>query len=1350
MEGGNQFGETLQVSLEPGELINGRFSADLDFGEGAFDGSARFLELAVRSPATGSGGDQGMTTLSPRQKLCAAPFALQVVGQGPPGEQGSQGPIGPQGEPGPQGETGPPGPQGDRGPRGFAGPPGPPGLQGPAGPQGPQGEPGLGGPPSGAAGGDLAGTYPNPSLAPNAVGTTDIADAAVTDPKIASVSYAKVTGAPTTLPPSGSAGGDLTGTYPNPTLAPNAVGTTDIADAAVTDPKIASVSYAKVTGAPTTLPPSGAAGGDLSGTYPNPTVTSLRGRPMGSGSPNGGNVLKWNGSTWSAAPDDNTTYTAGSGLSLAGTTFAFDSAFGDARYWNESQTLAGDASGTLSAVMIDRIKGRSVSAAAPTDGQVLKWNNSASQWQPGPDSGTTYTAGQGINITGTVVSVPNLGITNALVNDVAWGKITGAPTSLPPSGAAGGDLSGTYPNPTLAPGAVGTADIANGAVTDAKIADVSYAKITGAPTSLPPSGTAGGSLTGTYPNPAIAPGAVVNNALAANAVTDDKVQSVGWSKITGAPTSLPPAGPAGGDLMGSYPNPTLAPGSVDTIDLGDAAVTDAKILNVGWSKIIGAPDSLPPSGNAGGDLGGLYPSPFVAKLLGRDLSTTAPLNGQVLKWSTSTLSWTPSSDSNTTYNAGAGLNLSGTTFSIPTNGVADSMINAVSWGKVTGAPTSFPPSGNAGGDLSGTYPNPTVSRLQGRAVASTTPLLGQALTWTGSAWAPVSPSGGWLLTGNTGTSESSNFLGTIDNQPLILRANNRRALRIRPDDNGVNQGASIIAGSHVNTVSTEARFATIAGGGTSHPTDPNQPLRNFISDDGGTIGGGVGNFVGDGDLTPNNAAYATVAGGYQNVASAASSLVAGGGQNYATGVGSSVLGGIQNFTTAWYSVIAGGRENYASAEGAFIAGGQGNRAAGLYSFSGGLLANAAHDYSFHWTSSGGSTDRTGQFKVNAFGGAEFVVGAQGLIARATEAQTLIGVSTSVDGAALILTNTSSGGRNWIFNSTGSAHGAGTGKMVIGTDGFPGLLTLVSSGRMGLSTYNPEAKLHIEDGNAGAVTANSNSSAVFERSTNNYISVLSPDANERGFLFGSPNNANHGGILYTNAGGMNLRTGGNTVRLTIDSVGLVGIGTASPNAQLNVNNPTGGTGLRVQINGTTRLVVDGNGGVAIGANAIPPANGLRVAGDATVIGSLSKGGGSFKIDHPLDPRNKYLYHSFVESPDMKNIYDGNVTTDGAGFATVTLPDWFEALNRDFRYQLTVVDSGENDFVLARVYRKIEGNTFIVKTSVPGIEVSWQVTGIRKDAWAERNRIPVEVEKGPEERGTYLHPSAFGVTVPAVAE
>jgi hypothetical protein len=149
------------------------------------------------------------------------------------------------------------------------------------------------------------------------------------------------------------------------------------------------------------------------------------------------------------------------------------------------------------------------------------------------------------------------------------------------------------------------------------------------------------------------------------------------------------------------------------------------------------------------------------------------------------------------------------------------------------------------------------------------------------------------------------------------------------------------------------------------------------------------------------------------------------------------------------------------------------------------------------------------------------------------------------------------------------------------------------------------------------------------------------------------------------------------------------------------------------------------------------------GDVVVTGKLTKGSGSFKIDHPLDPENKYLSHSFVESPDMKDVYDGVVTTDWRGYATVTLPDWFEALNRDFRYQLTVLDDGDmRDFVLAKVVRKIEGNAFEIRTSQPNVEVSWQVTGIRQDPYANLHRIPVEEDKPASERRRYLHPDAYG--------
>lgn len=145
-----------------------------------------------------------------------------------------------------------------------------------------------------------------------------------------------------------------------------------------------------------------------------------------------------------------------------------------------------------------------------------------------------------------------------------------------------------------------------------------------------------------------------------------------------------------------------------------------------------------------------------------------------------------------------------------------------------------------------------------------------------------------------------------------------------------------------------------------------------------------------------------------------------------------------------------------------------------------------------------------------------------------------------------------------------------------------------------------------------------------------------------------------------------------------------------------------------------------------------------AGNLTVNGTVSKSGGSFRIDDPLDPTNKTLSHSFVESPDMMNIYNGNVVTDRRGRAIVEMPAYFEALNCDFRYQLTVVGR----FAQAIVAEKIHDNTFVIETSKPRVEVSWQVTGIRHDAWANAHRIQVEELKSVEEQGHYFHPEEAG--------
>jgi len=148
------------------------------------------------------------------------------------------------------------------------------------------------------------------------------------------------------------------------------------------------------------------------------------------------------------------------------------------------------------------------------------------------------------------------------------------------------------------------------------------------------------------------------------------------------------------------------------------------------------------------------------------------------------------------------------------------------------------------------------------------------------------------------------------------------------------------------------------------------------------------------------------------------------------------------------------------------------------------------------------------------------------------------------------------------------------------------------------------------------------------------------------------------------------------------------------------------------------------------------------GDVYVTGSLGKGGGGFKIDHPLDPANKYLNHSFVESADMKNIYDGIVMLDGHGEAVVELPRWFEALNHNFRYQLTALGASAPNLYIAE---KIAHDRFKIAGGNADMEVCWQVTGSRLDAWAQAHAMAVDEEKPAHERDYYLHPELYAQPV-----
>ena len=232
---------------------------------------------------------------------------------------------------------------------------------------------------------------------------------------------------------------------------------------------------------------------------------------------------------------------------------------------------------------------------------------------------------------------------------------------------------------------------------------------------------------------------------------------------------------------------------------------------------------------------------------------------------------------------------------------------------------------------------------------------------------------------------------------------------------------------------------------------------------------------------------------------------------------------------------------------------------------------------------------------------------------------------------------------------------------------------------------------------------------------------------------------------------------NSEQVRVLANGNVGVGLTSPKARLHVKDAGTGIGVMGESNLTgvhgyaSGSAVTGVIGEAIGVAGPWAIWGISNStdgsatmagvfhGNVAISGTLMKSSGTFKIDHPLDPANKYLSHSFVESPDMMNVYNGNVTLGADGTAAVELPAYFEALNRDFRYQLTAIGApGPNLYIAA----KIKDNRFTIAGGTPGMEVSWQVTGIRQDAWANAHRVQVEEDKPAQERGTYLTPKEHG--------
>ncbi|MFZ0453500.1 MAG: hypothetical protein WCE54_01740 [Ignavibacteriaceae bacterium] len=252
-----------------------------------------------------------------------------------------------------------------------------------------------------------------------------------------------------------------------------------------------------------------------------------------------------------------------------------------------------------------------------------------------------------------------------------------------------------------------------------------------------------------------------------------------------------------------------------------------------------------------------------------------------------------------------------------------------------------------------------------------------------------------------------------------------------------------------------------------------------------------------------------------------------------------------------------------------------------------------------------------------------------------------------------------------------------------------------SGQMGIGVLSPAGKLDVNGDTYIGIHGSSNNDIGVYGSSNNWHGIFGESGTSEG-VFARTYNANSYAFYAENKG-----TSGVICGLAAQGYGLY---TNSPIIASDLN-----LAYNLSVSGMTYLT------------------NLKVSGTK-----------DFCIDHPLDPANKYLIHSCIESPDRMNIYNGNIVTDITGSAVVNLPVYFQALNIDYRYQLTVI----GQFAQAIVENEISNNQFTIKTDKPNVKVSWQVTGIRNDAYAKANPMVVEEEKASKDRGKYLMPELYG--------
>lgn len=362
-----------------------------------------------------------------------------------------------------------------------------------------------------------------------------------------------------------------------------------------------------------------------------------------------------------------------------------------------------------------------------------------------------------------------------------------------------------------------------------------------------------------------------------------------------------------------------------------------------------------------------------------------------------------------------------------------------------------------------------------------------------------------------------------------------------------------------------------------------------------------------------------------------------------------------------------------------------------------------------------------------------------IFATSYSANTIVGVSTSSTSSAFEAYNSETGALAYL----GSGPNALVG--LAGSGGFAGAFfgnTLTNgnvriNGRIGFNAEPTDLAVTINDPNYFALG---------NGDVTKWIVTSHPDGN--GLDFGESGVAY--GRLHLSPGG---KIGINTddPQRSLDLVGELRVSAmnAMPSAILVNTNGFNGvdtTSTRVNGNGVFARAQVGTSGYGLFGVAN---EGYGVVGYGPVYAVFAQGNTgasgtkSFRIDHPADPLNKYLLHYSAEGPEPQNIYNGQVITDEKGYATVTLPSYYESINKDARIQVSVVDESDtSEFVQAKIVQKVRGGQFVIRTSAPNVEVFWEVKALRNDRYVQEHGAPVEVDKPDPEKGRYQHPDLYG--------